>query len=74
MSKTVARLGRYTRRHFPELCAQLQAETAVDPQLRQSGLLMLDADQQREAGHWARSASMPCNGCRVASWPHRNRH
>ena len=47
-------LACWSQKVYPELCSQLFEETGVDPQLTQSGLLMLDVNDLDQAETWAR--------------------
>lgn len=49
----VTALARWSQRIYPSLCAQLFAETNVDPEFEPSGLLILDPEEQEEATAWA---------------------
>lgn len=51
----VTRLAIWGQQHYPELCEQLAAETGIDPEWTQSGLLMpnLDDDEVEQAFTWA---------------------
>lgn len=45
-------LTHQTQQHYADLCAELQDETRIDPQLTTSGLLALDADACETAESW----------------------
>lgn len=49
----VSRLALYSQRYYPQLCAELQAETSIDPQWQRSGLLFTDDNEITEAQAWA---------------------
>ncbi len=49
----VTALASQAQRLFPVLSNELLAETGVDPEYRQTGLLMLDADDAGQAIQWA---------------------
>ena len=44
----VQRLAAWSQRHYPALLHQLQALSGIDPEYRQNGLLILDADEERD--------------------------
>lgn len=46
-------LSRYGQQHYPALCETLKAETGVDPQWIQSGLLFTDDSDLAAAQQWA---------------------
>lgn len=58
----VTALANYAQDAYPALAAALQAETGIDPELRQTGLLMLDAGDHDVALEWATryQRSMQC--------------
>lgn len=58
----VTALANYAQDAYPALAAALQAETGIDPELRQTGLLMLDAGDHDDALEWATryQRSMQC--------------
>jgi glycine oxidase len=49
----VTALASQAQKIFPALCAELLAETGIDPEYRQTGLLMLDAPDAAQALQWA---------------------
>lgn len=49
----VTALANYAQDAYPALADELAAETGIDPQLRQSGLMMLDAGDHDQALQWA---------------------
>jgi len=57
----VTRLALWGQERYPKFCEQLAAETGVDPEWRQSGLLMpnLPVDEQRSALEWAKQFGYP---------------
>lgn len=52
---SVTALSLWSQREYPRLCASLQEETGVDPELIRSGLLTLDPEEQAQAIPWARA-------------------
>ena len=52
-SAPVSELSRYSQQHYPALCAQLDAETGIDPQYIRSGLLFTDDNEWDAAQSWA---------------------
>ncbi len=57
----VTRLALWGQAHYPELCEQLTADSGVDPEWTQSGLLMpnLSADEEERAFEWAARFGYP---------------
>jgi glycine oxidase len=49
----ITRLANWSQQHYPALCKQLIEETAIDPQLTVSGLLMLEVEDVNDAKAWA---------------------
>jgi len=49
----VTALANYAQDAYPALAAALLEETGLDPELRQTGLMMLDAGDQDQALEWA---------------------
>jgi len=49
----VTALASWAQDYYPSLTADLQLETGIDPELSQCGLLMLDAEDEPDALHWA---------------------
>ena len=49
----VTALAAQAQRLFPTLCDELLAETGIDSEYRQTGLLMLDANDAEQAVYWA---------------------
>lgn len=49
----VTALASWAQAFYPRLCAQLLAETGLDPEYTESGLLMLDAEDEDEALAWS---------------------
>lgn len=47
-------LARWSAAHYPHLCAELAAQTGIDPQWTRSGLLLLDQEMQEAACDWQR--------------------
>src|SRR5690606_39288778 len=56
-SAPVTALASAAQRAYPALCASLLDETGIDAELEQTGLLMLDAADEKEAFAWARDRS-----------------
>lgn len=54
-NQAVTALASQAQRLFPQLCEQLLAETGIDPEYEQTGLLMLDAADEAEALQWAQA-------------------
>jgi len=54
-SPAVTALASWAQGYYPHLVRQLLAETGIDAEFEQSGLLMLDAPDQSEAVSWATS-------------------
>ncbi len=52
-AEPVTALASAAQKAYPELAQELVAETGIDPELTVSGLLMLDADDARDATTWA---------------------
>jgi glycine oxidase len=50
---SVTALARWSQHAYPTLCADLHQETGVDPELTQSGLLILDLEERDRALAWA---------------------
>ncbi|MBI1424655.1 MAG: glycine oxidase ThiO [Gammaproteobacteria bacterium] len=59
-SEPVNQLAKWSQQHFAALAAQLIQEGGTDPQWTQSGLLVLDRNEQSEARQWAQSYGLPC--------------
>ncbi|MDT8427363.1 MAG: glycine oxidase ThiO [Pseudomonadales bacterium] len=55
-SPAVTALASWAQSLYPALCAELLEITGIDPELEESGLLMLDAGDEEEALAWARNA------------------
>ena len=51
--EAVTRLVSWSQQRYPELTAELQADTGIDPQWTRSGMLVLDQDEQAAARDWA---------------------
>ena len=49
----VTALASQAQRLFPALCDELLAETGIDSEYRQTGLLMVDAQDAEQASRWA---------------------
>lgn len=56
----VTQLARWSQSVYPQLAADLQQESGVDPEWTQNGLLILDCDEQKEARQWAKKYACPC--------------
>lgn len=52
--EAVTALAGWSQRHYAELAAAIQAESGLDPEYIQSGLLILDLDDGAEALAWGR--------------------
>lgn len=50
---SVTALARWSQRLYPKLCAELTAETGIDPELTANGLLILDPRELEPALAWA---------------------
>lgn len=66
-SDAVTALANYAQSAYPALAAELLAETAIDPQLSPSGLLMLDADDHEQALAWANQHQRPMQALQPAA-------
>lgn len=62
-SEPVTALASSAQRSYPELSRELLAQTGIDPELEPCGLLMLDADDGRDAVQWAQM-----HGHAISSW------
>ena len=51
----VTGLSTWAQQYYPELSAELEEETGIDPQLNPCGLFMVDADDEEAALVWAAS-------------------
>jgi glycine oxidase len=51
-AESVTALALWSQRRYPQLCAALQEETEIDPQLLRSGLLILDPEEKDQALAW----------------------
>jgi glycine oxidase len=51
--EAVTALAQWSQAHYPALTEALAAQTGIDPEWTQSGLLWLDADEKDEALRWA---------------------
>ncbi|MFZ5842687.1 MAG: glycine oxidase ThiO [Pseudomonadota bacterium] len=49
----VTALAKWAQQAYPALSAQLLADTGIDPEWQQSGLILLDIADQEQAVHWA---------------------
>lgn len=49
----VSQLAKWSQQAYPQLLAELQQSSGVDPQLRHSGLLVVDVDDRAQAEAWA---------------------
>jgi glycine oxidase len=58
-SQPVTALARWAQDFYPRLAITLREETGIDPELVQTGLLMLDAGEEAEALRWAEGAGRP---------------
>ena len=55
-AEPVNALARWSQQHYCALTAELQADTGVDPEWIQSGLLILDHEETSRATVWAAAA------------------
>ncbi len=55
-AQPVNALARWSQQHYRALTDQLQADTGIDPEWAQSGLLILDHDETPHATDWAEKA------------------
>ncbi len=55
----VTALADWAQSFYPQLAASLLQETGIDPELVQTGLLMLEADDEPEALAWAQRSARP---------------
>jgi len=58
-SQPVTALANWAQDYYPQLAADLMVTTGIDPELSRSGLLMLDAADEREALRWAKVNCRP---------------
>ncbi|UVE19670.1 glycine oxidase ThiO [Pseudomonas sp. LS44] len=58
-SQAVTALAHWSQDFYPQLGAQLMAETGVDPEVYVTGLYWLDLDDEAEALAWARREGRP---------------
>lgn len=59
-NEAVTRLVRWSQAAYPQLAAEIERESGLDPEWTQSGLLILDSDEQRQAVDWAQKYNYPC--------------
>jgi glycine oxidase len=59
----VSALATWSQQAYPALCATLAADTGVDPEWLQSGLLMADAGARPEIAAWTRRQAVPLQWC-----------
>ena len=50
---SVTSLAQWSQQFYPSLAQELADETGIDPEWTQSGFLILDNEEQHEAGAWA---------------------
>ena len=55
----VTALADWAQAFYPQLAASLLQETGIDPELVQTGLLMLEADDEHQALAWAERSARP---------------
>jgi glycine oxidase len=55
----VTALADWAQSFYPQLAASLLQETGIDPELVQTGLLMLEADDEHQALAWAQRSARP---------------
>lgn len=67
-SPAVTALAARAQQLFPALCRALLAETGIDPEYEQTGLLMLDAPDEDEALAWARQHGVDMQWQTSAGW------
>lgn len=51
----ISSLASWSQQVYPELCAELQAQTGVDPEYTLSGLMITDLEEQSDAICWSAS-------------------
>ncbi|MEJ2214008.1 MAG: glycine oxidase ThiO, partial [Gammaproteobacteria bacterium] len=51
---SITALAQYGQQHYPALCQELLDDTGIDPEYRNSGLLMLSPEEEAEALQWAK--------------------
>ncbi len=64
---SVSALAAWSQRAYPALCATLAAETGIDPEWTQSGLLVLDAAEIVPATAWTRRHDVTLRQCNAAT-------
>lgn len=70
-AQAVTALASQAQRLFPALCEELLAETGIDAEYRQTGLLMLDADDAPLALQWAQQHHITMQALAKGLWmPH----
>jgi len=57
---TVTQLARWSQAVYPQLAAEIQQESGIDPEWTQNGLLILDTNEQQEARQWAQKYAYSC--------------
>ncbi|WP_048306116.1 glycine oxidase ThiO [Halomonas sp. PR-M31] len=57
--ESISQLSRWSEDYYPELAERLLAETGIDPEYRQKGLLYLRVDDEAEAIKWAQQMNKP---------------
>lgn len=57
-AKPVQRLAQWSQQYYPELVASLYSDTGIDPERRESGLLVLDNNELALAQQWAQQYPM----------------
>lgn len=55
----VNRMAAISQRAYPQLASDLKEETGIDPECIQSGMLVLDAEQQEDARRWCADYNVP---------------
>ncbi len=72
-SPAVTALASWAQQAYPQLAADLLAETGIDPELERCGLLFIDAPDARDARVWAAGHDMPVevldHAALHARWP-----
>nr|WP_299246002.1 glycine oxidase ThiO [uncultured Halomonas sp.] len=57
--ESISRLSRWSEGYYPELAERLLADTGIDPEYRQKGLLYLRVKDDAEAIEWAQRMDKP---------------
>ena len=59
-NEAVTRLAHWSQAAYPQLANDIYSESGIDPEWIQNGLLILDSDEQQEAGRWAAQFDVHC--------------